>query len=342
MEVIIALIVGLLVGGLGCWIVQEHRNRVRVARLEGQLEQVGDLKDVLTTAKQQLNDTLQQNYEKLTPHFDKLVSETGRLSNALTNNRQIGRWGEIQLQRIVELAEMTNYVDFCQQPTVNNSGRPDLLVYLPEGRTIVVDAKASTEDYMEARTAEDETRAQAALVRHAAALRRHVDNLARKGYGLQVENALDFVVMFVPGDHFLSAALSANSDSDLIEYAMRKRVAIATPASLIALLWAVANGWQRYQITENVEEIRKTGEEMYVRMLKFIQHYDDVGQALKAAVRAYNSSIGSFDSRLLPKGRRLAELMSKKEEPRLPSDVDSEVRTSRHAQLSTHDKESTD
>lgn len=337
MEVVIALIVGLLIGGLGCWVVQEYRNRMRVARLEGQIEQIGDMKEILTIAKEQLNDTLQQSFN---PHFNKLVSETAKLSNALTNNRKIGHWGEIQLQRIVELAEMKDYCDFAEQSTANNSiYRPDLLVYLPGKRTIVVDAKTSTEAYMEAQNAEDETRAQEARVKHERALRRQVDELARKEYGLSVENALDFVVMFVPGDHFLSAALSANSD--LIEYAMRKRVAIATPASLIALLWAVANGWQRYQVAENVEEIRRTGEEMYTRMLKFIQYYDSVGQGLRSAVRAYNNSIGSFDSRLVPQGRKFAELMSK-EEPRLPSGVDNDVRTSEYAQLSTHGPESTD
>ena len=212
---------------------------------------------------------LTQNYEKLNPQIESLIqqsrnlaAETGKLSNALTNNRQIGSWGEVQLRRVVELAGMTEHCDFMEQAAIPGSGeRPDLTVRLPERRAVVVDAKASTAAYLEAHQVEDEAGQDAALRRHAGALRSQVDDLAGKNYGAQVEGSLDFVVMFVPGDQFLAAALSANPN--LIEYAMGKRVAIATPASLVSLLWAVANGWQRHRIAENAEAIRQAGEEMH-------------------------------------------------------------------------------
>ena len=281
---------------------------------------------------------LAQNYEKLNPQIESLIlqsqslaAETGKLSNALTNNRQIGSWGEIQLRRVVELAGMTEHCDFVEQTTVNGSNdRPDLTVKLPEKRTVVVDAKASTAAYMEAQQTEDESASAEALRRHAGALRTQVDDLARKNYGAHVEGSLDFVVMFVPGDQFLAAALNANPS--LIEYAMSKRVAIATPASLISLLWAVANGWQRFRIAENAETIRQAGEDMHQRMQVFIGHYQRVGRELRSAVDAYNSSVGSFDSRVAPQGRRFAQLVTDKEDDfAQPQAIEKVISTSRYA-----------
>ena len=145
-----------------------------------------------------------------------------------------------------------------------------------------------------------------------------------------MEGALDFVVMFVPGDQFLAAALSANPN--LVEYAMGKRVAIATPASLISLLWTVANGWQRHQIAENAEEIRRAGQEMHERMQKFIDHYQKVGKELGAAVRAYNQSVGSFDLRVVPQGRKFAQLRQADEDSfGPPSPIETSISTSRYA-----------
>ncbi len=263
---------------------------------------------------QSLVKPLSESYDKLAPQIESLMqqnqtlaAETGRLSNALTNNRQIGSWGEVQLRRVVELAGMTEHCDFVEQSTVSPSGdRPDLMVKLPEKRTVIVDAKASTAAYMEAQQTDDETAGVDALNRHAGALRTQVDALAGKNYGAKVDGALDFVVMFVPGDQFLAAALRANPN--LVEYAMGKRVAIATPASLISLLWAVANGWQRYRIAENAEAIRENGEELFRRMQSFIDRYQRVGRELESAVKAYNLSIGSFDSRVVPQGRRFTQL----------------------------------
>ena len=264
---------------------------------------------------QELVKPLAENYGKLNPQIESLVrqsqslaAETGRLSSALTDNRQAGQWGEVQLRRVVDLAGMSDYCDFSEQESLGASqGRPDLVVRLPERRAIVVDAKASTLAYMEAQQMEDAAAADEAWTRHAQALRRQVDDLGGKKYGASVDGSLDFVVMFVPGDQFLAAALAANPG--LIEYAMAKRVAIATPASLISLLWAVASGWQQFRLAEDAARIKEVGEEMYKRLITFMNYYARVGKGLESAVGAYNQSVGSFDQRLAPQGRRFADLV---------------------------------
>ena len=264
---------------------------------------------------QELVKPLAENYGKLNPQIESLVrqsqslaAETGRLSSALTDNRQAGQWGEVQLRRVVDLAGMSDYCDFSEQESLGASqGRPDLVVRLPERRAIVVDAKASTLAYMEAQQMEDAAAADEAWARHAQALRRQVDDLGGKKYGASVDGSLDFVVMFVPGDQFLAAALAANPG--LIEYAMAKRVAIATPASLISLLWAVASGWQQFRLAEDAARIKEVGEEMYKRLITFMNYYARVGKGLESAVGAYNQSVGSFDQRLAPQGRRFADLV---------------------------------
>ena len=280
---------------------------------------------------------LSENYNKLNPTIENLMkanrdvtAETARLRGALSNNRQVGAWGEIQLRRIIELANMVDYCDFDEQQSVDEGGgRPDVTVHLPDDRAIVIDSKASTAAYLEAQEAEDDTAANEALTRHAVALRSKVDDLAKKDYGARVNGSLPFVVMFVPGDQFLAAALQARND--LIEYAISKKVAIATPSSLIALLWAVANGWERQRFAENAEEIRKAGVEMHKRLLTFMKHYSDAGRQLGQAVQSFNSSINSFDSRLIPHVRRFAELRGQDSESySAPPQIGEEPRSSRH------------
>ncbi len=268
------------------------------------------------TQFQELVKPLSENYGKLNPQIESLmnqnrslIAETTKLSSALTDNRQVGRWGEMQLRRVVELAGMADYCDFVEQESINGSqGRPDLIVNLPEGRSIIVDAKASTLAYMDAQQAEDEESANSSLSRHAQAMKNQIDSLVSRKYGADSEGYLDFVVMFVPGDQFLAAALSSNPS--LVEYAMSKRVAIATPSSLISMLWAVANGWQQHRLAADAAEIKKAGEEMHKRMMTFIGYYQSVGKELEQAVSAYNRSIGSFDSRLAPQGREFTRLLT--------------------------------
>lgn len=268
------------------------------------------------TQFQELVKPLSENYGKLNPQIELLIeqsnrvsTEANRLTSALTDNRQAGHWGEVQLRKVVEAAGMSSYCDFDEQGSVGaaQQARPDLVVNLPEKRAIVIDAKASTLAFMEAQQAEDEEVAEAAWLRHAQAMRRQIDDLAGKNYGNLVEGSLDFVVMFVPGDQFLSAALGSNPG--LVEYAMGKRVAIATPASLIAMLWAVNNGWQQFRVAEEAARIKNIGEEMFKRLTTFMNHYARVGKQLESAVSTYNSSVSSFDRRVVPQGRRFAELV---------------------------------
>ena len=287
---------------------------------------------------QELLKPLSENYVKLNPQIESLAKQnqslaeaTGKLSSALTDNRQAGLWGEVQLRRVIDLAGMTDYCDFTEQEALNESqGRPDLIVRLPERRAIVVDAKASTLAYMEANQSEDTEISNAALQRHAQAMRRQVDELGAKNYGDSVEGSLNFVVMFVPGDQFLAAALSANPG--LIEYAMSRRVAIATPASLISMLWAVSNGWQQFRLAQDAARIKEVGEEMYKRLNTFIGYYSRVGKELQSAVNVYNQSVGSFDQRVVPQGRRFAELVVGNDDGfSVPDSIDGLPRTSAYA-----------
>ena len=287
---------------------------------------------------QEMVKPLAENYSKLNPQIDSLMTqvqaataETTKLSAALTDTRRVGNWGEVQLRRVVDLAGMTEYCDFTEQATGGSSqDRPDLIVTLPERRAVVVDAKASTAAYLEAQQADDDETAHAAWQKHAAALKRQVTELARKNYGQKTEGALDFVVMFVPGDQFLSAAL--NTDRDLLEYAMNQRVAIATPASLIAMLWAINNGWQQFRLAQGARQIKEVGEDMHKRMLTFIKHYQNVGKELKSAVTAFNESIGSFDERIVPKGRQFSEMVTGEDDRfEIPEAIDQSPRISRYA-----------
>lgn len=287
---------------------------------------------------QELVKPLSENYSKLNPQIETLTSqvqsvtaETARLSGALTDNRQVGNWGEVQLHRVVELAGMVEYCDFAEQSKIEGTGSiPDMVINLPNNRTVVVDAKASTSAFMESHEAPDDESASAALAKHANALKRQVDDLAKKDYGAKVDGSLDFVVMFVPGDQFLAAALRANPD--LIDYGMQKRIAIATPVSLISLLWAVHSGWQQERLARDADEIKKVGDEMHNRMMIFIRHYQKVGSELGSAVTAFNRSVGSFDQSVVPQGKRFAALVKGNEDDFSEiKSIEEEPRTSRYA-----------
>ena len=222
----------------------------------------------------------------------------------------MGSWGEVQLRRVVELADMTAYCDFAEQSTLaGTSDRPDLIVRLPDQRTVIVDAKTSTSAFLDAQEADTSEGVEEALGRHARALRTQIDSLSRKKYGNEDESALDFVVMFVPGDQFLAAAL--RSDPDLVRYAMEGKVAIATPASLIALLWAVAKGWQQHTLAKDAARVAKAADEFVKGLHTFADNYARVGRGLESAVRAYNASVGSYSNSVERKGRPFAELAGK-------------------------------
>ena len=247
-----------------------------------------------------------------------LSEQTRNLVNALRRPEVRGQWGEITLQRLVELAGMQQHCDFVTQShTATDTGaiRPDMIIHLPEGRDLVVDVKTPLDAYLEATEAEDEVRRKAAMQRHAAVVADRIKELSSKAYWTQFEHSPEFVILFIPGDQFLSAALAERPE--LLDTALRQSIILATPTSLVALLKAIAYGWQQVALTENAAEIRKLALELYERLSTYTTHIVDIGRELDGAVQAYNKSIGSLERMVLPGIRRFTELgvQPKKEIP---------------------------
>jgi len=238
-----------------------------------------------------------------------LSAETRSLATALRKPDVRGRYGELTLQRVVELAGMTEHCDFSQQQQVateDGARRPDLVVRMPGARAIVVDAKFPLDAYLDALEAKDELAKRAALDRHARALRDRIRDLAGKAYWNQFAEAPEFVVLFVPGDQFLGAALER--DPTLQDDALKERVVLATTNSFMALLKVIGFGWRQQQLESNAAEIRELGEELYKRLATFAGHLADVGDSLEKAVKSHNRAVGSYDGRLLPGARKFTEL----------------------------------
>jgi len=241
---------------------------------------------------------------------DSLRTQTTRLETALRGSPTArGRWGELTLRRLVEMAGMSPFCDFAEQETTTGEEgavRPDLTVRLPNDRTVVVDSKVSTDAYLEACAATDESARRAALARHAQHVRTHMTGLMRKSYWSRLGNAPDFVVCFIPGESFFAAALE--QDRTLIEEGFRSGVVLASPATLFALLKAVEMGWREHQLAENAEKIADVGRDLYERVRVFAENFRDVGSGLRGAAKAYDAAVGSYQSRLEPGARKLAEL----------------------------------
>lgn len=237
-----------------------------------------------------------------------LQAEAAKLTTALRSTTTAGTWGELQLRRVVELSGMSAYCDFTEQQSAGGF-RPDLVVRLPGGQQIVIDAKAPNDAYREAVNASDDSVRTAKLAEHATKVRSHIDALGAKNYWEQFQPSPEFVVLFLPGDQFLSGALQA--DPSLIDRAIGKKVLLATPATLIALLKAAAYGWRQESVSKNAEEISALGRQLYDRVVGFAENLDKVGRGLDAAMKGYNSAVGSFEQTLLPGARRFAELGAK-------------------------------
>ncbi|MGN6333344.1 MAG: DNA recombination protein RmuC [Motilibacteraceae bacterium] len=240
---------------------------------------------------------------------EQLRRETGALVTALRAPQTRGRWGELQLRRVVEMAGMVEHCDFDEQASVRGDDgllRPDLVVRLAGGRSVVVDSKVSLAAYLEAAETQDpDVRAQR-LAAHARHLRKHVDDLAGKAYWAQFAASPEFVVLFVPGEAFLAPALEA--DPTLLEHAMGKRVIVATPTTLMSLLRTVAYAWQQEALTENAREVFALGRELYDRLSTLGRHVDKLGRSVGRVVADYNTAVGSLEGRVLVSARRLKDL----------------------------------
>jgi len=241
----------------------------------------------------------------LEAHLNSLSKETVALSQALRGPNTRGRWGELTLKRVAELAGMAPYCDFFEQSSEDRK-RPDMLVKLPGGRTLAVDAKAPLSAYLDAEAATDAGARAAAFDRHAQQLRRHVNDLAAREYWSQFDAAPEMVVLFLPGEHFLSAALER--DQELLETALAKKVLVATPVTLVSVLKGVAYGWRQEVLAKNADELRRIAGEFHERVRAFATFYVESGRHLARAMEAYNHSVGSWDSRLMPSLKRMREL----------------------------------
>jgi DNA recombination protein RmuC len=263
---------------------------------------------------------LQQHLISLVETQDKLRLETGALVSALRQPHARGRWGELQLRRVVEMTGMLAHCDFREQSTVRTDEgalRPDLIVRLPGGKHIVVDAKAPLQSFFDAHNATDPDERKKHLQAHARLLREHIKKLSAKSYWSQFENAPDFVFLFLPGDHFYNGALEV--DPTLLEDGVNQCVLVATPTTLIALLRAVAYGWQQEKITENARAISDLGRELHGRLAVLSDHLQTVGRRLRSTVDAFNGTVGSMEGRVLVAARKFADHGAVSASKELPS-----------------------
>jgi len=288
-----------------------------LAKLDAQIHE-------LESARQHAFGGIEQRLDTLSQREGELQKETASLVNALRSPNVRGRWGEITLRRVAELAGMVERCDFVEQQSVETEDgriRPDMIVRLPGDRTIVVDAKVPLTAYLDAATAPSDAERRNAMLRHSQQVAKHVDQLSNKSYWSQFQPAPEFVVLFLPGDHFFSAALEHKPT--LVEDAARLKILVATPTTLIAILKGAAYGWRQERLTENAEQIRELAAELFDRIVTMQSYFSEIGRSLGKSVESFNRCVASLETRLYPSLRRMRELgATTAEEPPVPEPVD--------------------
>jgi len=299
---------------------QQERAKRELSEREKAVENlVKPIRDALDASQRQIAELekarseayggIRAQLKNMQSNQESLTRETQNLVKALRRPEVRGRWGEITLRRLVELAGMVEHCDFYEQvhtATEDQVLRPDMLVRMPDERVLVVDVKTPLDAYLEAIEAQDDAQRKLGLEKHAKNVRGHVRTLASKSYWGQFEDSPEFVILFIPGDQFLSAAL--NEEPDLIEYALSKQIILATPTSFVALLKAVAYGWRQLSLAENAKEIRTLAEDLHTRLGTFVGHMNRMGRQLASSVENYNKAVGSLERSVLPGARKFVEL----------------------------------
>ncbi|MDA0949013.1 MAG: DNA recombination protein RmuC [Planctomycetota bacterium] len=311
----------------------ESSNQSFLERATERMKPVSDQLTRLEKATQEMEKNRQEAYGSLRTQLGVLHEATEsyrvqseRLSTALTGSSQArGRIGEVVLRNIAEFAGMTRHCDFYEQGADSSGQRPDMVVRVPDGGEIPVDAKFPLAAYDRANEAKDPEERARQLAQHARDLKTHVNELARRDYSKYAKGEVDFTVLFLPGDHLLAAAFDA--DAELQNMAFEKRVLITTPVTFVALLRTVGLYWRQHQLAENAQEIATEAKELMGRLGKFIEHFSKVGKGLSQALGAYNNAVGSYERRILPSGRRVAELQALPAELPDITAIDGEVRS---------------
>lgn len=290
------------------------------------LSKTGDEIQRMERERKQAFGSITEQLSAVTQSQLNLQSETRNLVTALRRPEVRGRWGEITLKRLVEIAGLVEHCDFLEQTTSNdNKLRPDMLVRLPGERQLVIDAKTPLDAYFEIIEANDDAARNQAMNRHVQVIRGHIKQLSHKDYWASFAGSLDFVVMFIPGEQFLAQALQ--SDPNLLEDALTQKIIIATPTNLIALLRTVAYGWRQESLAENAAKIRDSAEELYGRMVTFSEHLAKHGNSLKSSIDHYNKAVGSFERSVLPSMRKFREMgIEAKKEMAEPDAIEQDAR----------------